>query len=64
MNVINMNPIMTDSDNNKALAHGDEGIHRINANELLQGNKTMVIEHGESQYVLRLTRSNKLILTK
>lgn len=32
--------------------------------DLLQGRRELLIRHGEEQYRLRLTRMNKLILTK
>jgi hemin uptake protein HemP len=32
--------------------------------DLLQGRRELVIRHGDEQYRLRLTRMNKLILTK
>jgi hemin uptake protein HemP len=36
----------------------------IDSNELLQGHKQIYIQHGQSTYLLRVTRENKLILTK
>jgi hemin uptake protein HemP len=38
--------------------------HKISTADLLQGNKNLIIEHGDEQYLLTVTRSNKLILTK
>jgi hemin uptake protein HemP len=32
--------------------------------DLLQGRRELLIRHGDEQYRLRLTRMNKLILTK
>ena len=32
--------------------------------DLLQGRRELLIQHGDEQYRLRLTRMNKLILTK
>jgi len=32
--------------------------------QLFRGNNTVCIEHGGQRYLLRLTRENKLILTK
>jgi hemin uptake protein HemP len=36
----------------------------VQAEELLQGRPTLVIEYGGARYVLRTTRNGKLILTK
>ena len=32
--------------------------------DMFQGRKTLVIEHRGEEYLLRVTRNNKLILTK
>ena len=37
---------------------------RINSSELLAGGKRLVIEHRGVSYILQVTRSGKLILTK
>lgn len=37
---------------------------RVASNELLRGDRRLIIEHGESVYTLLLTRNGKLILTK
>lgn len=39
-------------------------IPRIDSQTLLQGSHLLVIEHAGHSYYLRLTRNNKLILTK
>lgn len=36
----------------------------VDIKELLKGHRQMTIRHGASLYLLRLTRHNKLILTK
>jgi hemin uptake protein HemP len=36
----------------------------ILSQDLLQGRREVIIQHGEQQYRLRLTNSNKLILVK
>ncbi|MEG4315192.1 hemin uptake protein HemP [Pseudomonas sp. FIP_A4] len=36
----------------------------VSSDQLLDGTKEMVILHDGHEYVLRLTRQNKLILTK
>lgn len=37
---------------------------RMNSHQIFRGRKTVEIEHGEQRYTLRVTRDNKLILTK
>lgn len=37
---------------------------RIDSRQLLQGANTLEIEHAGQRYLLRVTRENKLILTK
>ncbi len=37
---------------------------RIDSTQLLCGNKTVEIEHGGQRYTLRVTKDDKLILTK
>jgi len=37
---------------------------RIESAQLLRGQRTVEIEHGEQRYTLRVTKDNKLILTK
>lgn len=37
---------------------------RIDSRHLLDGNRELVIEHQGNEYHLRLTRNDKLILTK
>jgi hemin uptake protein HemP len=37
---------------------------RISSGNLLAGRRELVIEHAGQEYVLRLTRNDKLILTK
>ena len=37
---------------------------RVESGQLLRGHSTMLIDHGGQHYTLRLTRDNKLILTK
>ncbi len=36
----------------------------IRSRDLLQGGHLILIEHGGDRYYLRMTRNNKLILTK
>ena len=40
------------------------GPARVQADELFGGRREIVIEHAGAQYRLRITRANKLILTK
>jgi len=37
---------------------------RIESSDLLRGKKTVEIEHGKQRYTLRVTKDDKLILTK
>lgn len=37
---------------------------RLRSNQLLQGSRRVVIEHGDASYTLLLTRNDKLILVK
>ena len=54
-------------------SHRSEHLHKsppppvprtIDVRSLLGNDQLVMIEHGESRYVLRMTRNNKLILTK
>jgi len=37
---------------------------RLHSEQLLQGSRRVVIEHGDASYTLLLTRNDKLILVK
>lgn len=37
---------------------------RISTNALMKGGKRLVIEHNDEDYMLQITRSGRLILTK
>jgi hemin uptake protein HemP len=37
---------------------------RLNSNQLFRDGKTVDIDHGAQRYTLRVTKDNKLILTK
>ena len=37
---------------------------RLNSSQLFRDAKTIEIDHGEQRYTLRVTKDNKLILTK
>lgn len=39
-------------------------LSRLNSAQLLGGQRMVEIEHGDQRYTLRVTRENKLILTK
>lgn len=43
---------------------GEKTLRKINAADLLKGDKAVLIELDGSEYRLQLTRSHKLILTK
>ncbi|TVS13858.1 MAG: hemin uptake protein HemP [Gammaproteobacteria bacterium] len=45
-------------------ATGECGGRELSSEALLGGHKEVVIRHGDETYRLRLTRQNKLILTK
>lgn len=45
-------------------APADEVIPRIESREILKGRNQVAILHGGACYILRVTRSGKLILTK
>ncbi len=40
------------------------GVRVLTTAELFDGRREIVITHGDSMYRLRITRANKLILTK
>ena len=43
----------------------DIPVHRsITSNDLMAGERVIIIQHGEEEYRLRLTASGKLMLTK
>ena len=44
--------------------HGAAPLQRVDSMRLLGGNPAIVIEHAGQEYQLRLTRNDKLILTK
>ena len=46
------------------LADSNTARPRIESEEILRGNTTVEIEHAGQRYLLRVTRENKLILTK
>jgi hemin uptake protein HemP len=41
-----------------------EDLPRIDSDALLRGNNLLLIDHAGDRYILRMTRNNKLILTK
>lgn len=60
-----MSPTLTlpsgaDKPEGRAAAHPP----RLRSADLLQGQRRIVIEHGNASYTLLLTRNDKLILTK
>ena len=42
----------------------EKPMRSIDSQALLAGQKLITIQHGQHQYVLRVTKENKLILTK
>jgi len=43
---------------------GDEKPKVVRSQQLFEGNSVLLIQHGDQQYQLRITKENKLILTK
>ena len=48
----------------QAITWGDGLPNRIRSNEIFTGSQRVLIEHNAQIYELRVTRQNKLILTK
>jgi hemin uptake protein HemP len=46
------------------MAAPDAAVRRISSQALLAGGRELVIQHQGNEYHLRLTRNDKLILTK
>lgn len=46
------------------LSQAPQGRRRIDSHELLQGERELIIQHGDQEYRLRHTQNDKLILTK
>jgi hemin uptake protein HemP len=45
-------------------AAGQPDLPKVASRDLLKGSNLLLIEHGGDRYYLRMTRNNKLILTK
>ncbi|MCB4359000.1 hemin uptake protein HemP [Quatrionicoccus australiensis] len=45
-------------------AESNDARPRLESEQILRGNNTVEIEHAGQRYLLRVTRENKLILTK
>ena len=41
-----------------------KALHRVNSEDLLQGEQEVIIVHNDQEYRLRHTKQDKLILTK
>lgn len=54
----------TKASNHDAKVDTNNGGLIINSVDLFAGQKMLSIEHNDSTYLLRITRENKLILTK
>lgn len=50
--------------NSASTSSPSNGTHRIESQRLLAGGRELVIDHAGRQYRLRLTRNDKLILTR
>ena len=56
---------MTEPDAARADVSGAGPPHvRVSSREILRGQREIVILHGDHEYRLRITRADKLILTK
>lgn len=68
-NLIFMAPDNNNSNGNSCLGTSpiqmlNEGVGYVKATDLLGTNRVLRIEHNGSSYLLRLTKNDKLILTK
>lgn len=59
-----MEPNQTREATLKVLETRHAAVHAVESRELLRNSRQLVILHGGQRYLLRLTRDNKLILTK
>jgi hemin uptake protein HemP len=57
---------MTALDPNAPAAHsqGARSVSRIASDQLMKGQREIIIQHGREEYRLRVTAAGKLILTK
>ena len=57
--------LMNASQSNRSIPSASpNGAQRIDSHRLLAGGRELVIDHAGQEYRLRLTRNDKLILTK
>ena len=54
-------PTLMDSEHRKSAPND---LKRINSQEIFAGETQVLIQHGMAEYLLRITRQGKLILTK
>lgn len=60
-----MSPCMRSSSSEKTATGATSAPERrLHSQQLLQGSRRVVIEHGDANYTLLLTRNDKLILVK
>jgi len=57
-------PANTTNQKRTAQKRSNTANQRINSAKLFAGNHTLTIEHEGQDYILRVTKSGKLILTK
>ena len=57
-------PINAQPSNRAPASSPSNGAQRIDSHRLLAGGRELVIDHAGQEYRLRLTRNDKLILTK
>ena len=56
---------MTDDDHARTSSHrASPSRPRLSSDDVFHGQREVVIIHGGQDYLLRITKSNKLILTK
>ncbi len=63
-NVTVMTKEATTEDNGQAIDFNKNELQRVSTKDLMKDQSCLLITHGNSEYLLRVTRSNKLILTK
>ncbi len=57
-------PVHATPSNRPAQSSPPNGAQRIDSHRLFAGGRELVIDHAGQEYRLRLTRNDKLILTK
>jgi hemin uptake protein HemP len=55
---------MSTNISNTTITSSDATPRKVLSSDLLQGDKKLIIHHAGAEYVLQITRAQKLILTK